>query len=164
MEENYEDFLKIDINNLHEDFVNQPVYYSVIAEAHANADQDKQQIKEELAILEAEVEMAYRSGTTPMPDGVKVTEGAIKAAIALDKEVQKKRQELIEAVHDVNILSNGKVAMEHRKESLKKLSDLYITGYWATPEESESAKIQSREIGIQKQTDALNTPEKRKRR
>ena len=59
----------------------------------------------------------------------------------------------IQAVFFANMLEGAKVASEHKKKSLEKLTDLYMTGYFSPPKEDSK---QSREVGADIQRQALN--------
>jgi len=156
--EHYLELVGIDRSNLHEEFTHQPQNYAEISEGCTIADFEKQSLKEQVKVIEAEVDLEIRNGTYEnLP--AKVTENAIKSIVAVDARVQEVNKAHIQAIFFSNMLEGARVASEHKKKSLEKLTDLHMTGYFSAPKETST---QSREVGADRQREALNDSRKQR--
>lgn len=64
---------------------------------------------------------------------VKITETTVKNAVTSDREVQKARSAIIEAKHEVDVLSAAVSALDQRKRALENLVTLHGQSYFSTP-------------------------------
>ncbi len=126
----------------------QPSIYLYWAELRAEARSTMEALMEEVKILEedltairAKEELGIRT-SKPEKFGLdKFTESSIAALLesseAIEKhrwKIKEARQRLIEAKTRFNELDAAVEALEHRRDSLKVLKDLYLGGYYANPE------------------------------
>jgi len=152
----YEDDVAIDSDNLDHEWESQPLLYEDYSGMLAEAQRDRDNVKDELDTLKANVELDYRSGRrkrydpdTGKPLPVKETEGVIRSLVESDEEVIAKVQELVEAKYRVNQLDGAVEAFSHRKKALERLVDLIIFGYHGEPKSGRSDSI--RELKKRKQ-------------
>lgn len=68
----------------------------------------------------------------------KLSEVAIQNVLECDESIRKARKL-------IRYLSGMSRAMEHRKKALEKLTELYLSGYWAKPRTSRNESIQRME-------------------
>lgn len=131
----------IDLARLEEEWVRQPSLAEEYGRQLADARQEYDLAKRRLDVAEAEAERDIR--TDPVSYGIsKVTEGAIKAAVILDKRVAKASTEVIQSNHSVGIAEAAKNAIEHRKKALEGAVSLFIAQYYSKPKEPKSANKQ----------------------
>jgi len=148
-QKSYKEDLTIDRDNLHEEWMQQASLFMKWAESSVQAQFERDKAKERLDICRANLDGQIR--TDPQAFTVeKVTEAAIQSAILLSKEYKEKNNEYLESVRQAKILDAAREAFDHKKKALEKITDLYISGYYATPKESPKAK----EVGEEKRRDA----------
>jgi len=100
------------------------LYYS---ELQAGAKDQESSDQDALERIKAEVEMKIRENP---PEGVKITEGSVKALVDSSKEVEEARKRLREARnyrHRVDAVVNS---LGHRKAMLDDLTVLWSKGYY----------------------------------
>ena len=127
----YKGDLKIDKYSLDEELVNQPSLFMKWAEEYVFALERRDKAKEKLDIVKAEIDADIRNNPKDYGFDGKVTEAGISACIIQQEGYSKVNSELIEANKEVNIYAAAKEAMGHKKSSLAKLVELYLTDYWS---------------------------------
>lgn len=138
----FENDLKIDKYALDEEWEKQAALFMSYCEAYAEAVYDRDRIKEQLEIERAKVGQEIQDD--PESFGLaKVTIDALNKTINKDQRIIDKQQELHEANKNVNLLSGGKEAMNHKKKAIEMLVELLIQGYFAEPKVKKEAKEQS---------------------
>lgn len=144
--------LEIDPNCLDEEWLTQAPLYWRYAKALAGEKESLDRAKRRLSVLIAETERKIRKD--PESFGIsKVTEGAIKAAITVDKEVGNLEDSIIEINHDVNVLGAAVASLDHRKRALTDLVQLHMCSYYAEPKAPDLRTAQSIEKAKQKEVD-----------
>ena len=96
--------------------------------------------REELQRIDAEIDLDIRASWGEYGFETKPTEGAIRAIILQEEKHIKASKELINALREMNIVQGAKVALDHKKAALERLSTLYLSGYWADPRIPKEAK------------------------
>jgi len=137
---NYAKDLSIEMTELHRECVRQPQEMSKYIKAHSQAIFDRDSKKRELQVARAEAEKDVRSN--PETYGLdKITEGAVKAAVEADEEVNKLESELISCEYAVNLMRGALGAFRDRRMALEGLINLLTMGYWNI-EPRPGAKVQ----------------------
>jgi len=124
---NYEKDLEIDKNDLDNIFVKQPILAMKYQELLAKKQTERDDLKLELEVLEAEIDKEIRNKYTKKPPEVE-----IKNMVIMDKKRIAKIKEHNKIIEEYNILKGAVNSFEHRKKSLEKLTELYIAGYFST--------------------------------
>jgi len=137
---NFEEDLSIDQYGLDYEWMRQAKLMQKYAVLHADLSAEKEEAKEWLQRVDAEIDLDVRSNYESYGFETKPTEGAIKSIIANDKKHLKAQKELIEISRQVLIVQGAKTSMEHKKAALERLSSLYLSGYWADPRITKEAK------------------------
>ena len=125
----YEEEMKIDRWALDEALENQVAIYYKVSMEYADAVSMRDQKKEELAILNAELQLAYRRAYEN--DGVKYTVDVINSEVIGDDSYKQVNDEYLSSKHAVEQLSATKGAFEQRSYMLKEMCNLFTAGYWA---------------------------------
>jgi len=134
MLEEYERDLAIDPLSLDEDFLVQPGLYMKYSVMAADADKCKNQAKEKLDVVKAELDRAIRK--EPSQFGLeKITESVVASTIILQPEYKEASDELIEASYQYSILQAAVRAFDHRKSALENEVKLWLGTYFAGPKE-----------------------------
>lgn len=141
------DFLKdldIDKYNLDEELIRHPQLYISWALESAEASKDKDQAKKDFDLVKAEVESKIRSD--PKRYGIdKVTEGAVRSAIALHPKTKKYDKIYLKALHNERVLSKIEKAFGHRKSSLEGLVQLDLRLRFVEPKTPKQHKLNKEE-------------------
>ena len=128
----YESDIRIDPDALDVENLDQPLLVFKYNAALSEAKDEMDSAKENLDITRAEVGLEVRDNPEEF-NLEKSTEGAIKAAVEMDERVQKARDRVAKARHDVGVLSAVTTALEHRKRSLDNLVRLHAQEYFSGP-------------------------------
>lgn len=129
----YKQDIKIDPNNLEQEWVEHSSIYLYYAEAHAEAIDTRDRNKQNLELEHSKLDQKYRkTWDSKFPD-TKMTEGGIKAVILQDPFYKKALALLNKANHNVNLMSVAKSAFEHKKRALENLVSLRISGFYSAP-------------------------------
>ena len=136
--ENIKEILKVDKNNLHEEWEKQPQIYMDFAEKWVSYVAKRDKIKEKLDLVKAKLDGQIRENPELFGFTKKPTEAAITSAIIKSDEYRNVMAELHEANEMVNLTASIKTALEHRKKALEALTQLFIAGYYSQPSLSES--------------------------
>lgn len=136
----YEKDMLLDQHALDYEWLRQASLFQKYSVVYADACADKDDAKEKLLRVDAEIDLDIRQNWRDYGFDVKPTEPAIKAAVVLDPRHIKASKEFVEASRYATILQGSKVALEHKKAALERLSALYLSGYWADPRVTKEAK------------------------
>lgn len=137
---NYEEDMTLDRHQLDFEWNRQPTLYLKYSVLYADLASYRDEAKEKLQRVDASIDLDIRSNWESFGFETKPTEAAIKSTIIQDATHIKASDEYIMAVREVNIAQGAKVALDHKKSALEKLSTLYLSGYWADPRIPEDAK------------------------
>ena len=143
----FQEDIQIDVNALDYEWEVHSSKYLKVSEEFADAIYRKDAIKFKLEVAEASVDMDIRKNFRSHGFDVKPTEVAIKNTVAISPDVQRLAKELVRCTHAVNMMQAAKGAFEHKKKALEKLTDLYLSGYWAEPRIQGEAKKKFLEDG-----------------
>lgn len=139
MEKDFRKELAIDQYNLDREWIDQSLKYAEWAESAVDASFEYDKAKEKFDLTRAEIEKEVRDD--PGRFGLaKATEGAITNALLNDPRYQESSSMLLEAKRNWKIMEIAREAFEHRKKALEKLTDLYLSKYYAEPYISNAAK------------------------
>lgn len=134
MPEEFErDFRKdvtVDRYKLDEECAEHSPIYLYWVEQLVGARTDLDTIKNQLHLTIAQTELDLRKNP---PEGLKITESGVAALVISNTDVNKKKEEQVQAQRKANLLSGVVTAMEHRKGQLTNLKDLSISGYYSRP-------------------------------
>ena len=122
----YKEDLEIDKYSLDTEWQNQSLKFANWAEKHVEALFEKDKCKEQLEIVRAQTDHKIRTSVTE-----KITETAISNKVTLDPEYMKANSAYLEAIKTAGILGVGREAFDHRKKALEKMTDLFLSNYWA---------------------------------
>jgi hypothetical protein len=126
----YKEDLEIDQYALEEGWLKQAVLYAKWAEEAVNANYEVDKLRESLDLKRAELDGKIRND--PAIYGIaKITESAISAAILMNAEYQEANNKVLEASRNAKILAVARDSFEHKKKALEKLTDLFLSNYWA---------------------------------
>jgi hypothetical protein len=133
MNELESDFLRIDLDRLEVEWVNQPIlvyeYNKKAADARLAMDESKQQLDVEYA----EIDRNIREDPKLYGLEEKTTEAGIKACIIESKAYKVAQKEMFKAKHKVDILNAICIALEHKKRALENLVTLHGQAYFSEP-------------------------------
>lgn len=129
---NYIKDVSIDIDHLDRCFIEQPVLAMQCQDVLSKKIREKDDLKLEIEVLEAEIDRDIRAKSTKKP-----TEAEIKNLIILDPIRIEKIKEYNLLNEKINILRGAVNSFEHRKASLKSLTDLYFNGYFSAVEQDK---------------------------
>ncbi len=122
--------LQIDEHALNECLIEQPQIYWQVAKQHAISVSERDAAKQNLAEVEAEVDLEIRQEAARL-DAKGPTEKAIECGKRLDKRVIKAVDELQKLNHEVNLFAALKDAFQSRGYVLKDLTQLFIANYYS---------------------------------
>jgi len=161
MGENYRKDLEIDKYQLDDAWVNQPSMFCEWAEKAVEAYFERDKKKEQLDLTRAELDGEIR--TDPAKFKIeKITENAVSNAIITHNKYREANEKYLEAIKNAKILDIAREGFDHKKKSLEKLTDLFLSGYWSEPRIKAEAKEDFSAKETDKQRELLNT--KRRRR
>jgi hypothetical protein len=117
----------IDLLRLEEEWATHADRYKEYADMLADARKEAAEASAALDVADALLDKKIRTNPEDFDiDPKKVTEGAIKAKIIVQKKHTAANQAVIDANHRVNILQGAVGALDHRKRALEKLVDLWL--------------------------------------
>ena len=132
-ERNYKDDLRINKYKLEDECENQHNLYNYWATLLADARTNKDRQESKLELLEGKVELKYRS-MEDLPGKIKSTEGAIKACIKCDEEIEEQTEKVNNAKSEVYHLEVAVKSFEQRKSDLDNLVTLFVKGFYSQPD------------------------------
>jgi len=133
MSNDFENDINIDEFNLVEELVRQPQLYYDWAKKAVLANSDTLSAKDKLDLIKAEIELRIRKHPTLHRLPEKPTEAIIKAAVLVNRKVQRANKRYLEALRIEKILNKAERAFEHRKKSLEGLVQTNSQFYFASP-------------------------------
>lgn len=119
--------LQVDKHDLDNEWVKQPQNYHRISEASALAMSLRDEAKDAIRDLEAELDQIVR--TRHEDDEKKPTETAIKNEIRTDKAMVKANERLAKLNRNVQLLSSLAESWRQRRYALDNLVTLHVSGY-----------------------------------
>jgi len=149
----YKKALEIDLERLEENLIEQAQLIMECGELWAEKTAERDRAKENLAVVEAELDGYARANWPDIAD-TKMTEKSILGYVLNEDKRKNAMEELINLTEETNILSVAKVAFEHRKKALEGLVSLFIANYYADP------KIAKRDIDEVKASERKETQQK----
>ncbi len=136
----YEEDMELDQHGLDFEWLRQSSLYLKYSVLYADLASYRDEAKEELQRIDAEIDLEIRADWNSFGFETKPTEGAIRAVILQDDRHINASKAHINALREVNIVQGAKVALDHKKSALERLSTLYLSGYWADPRIPKEAK------------------------
>ena len=128
----FKEDIKIDKNNLADEWIEHPSLYLYYSELWAEAIYIRDQLKSKLEYVYAKSDSYIRKNWKKYYEK-HPTEGAIKNWIIQSEKYRKVESELLEAQKNVNLLASIKSAFEHRKAALQNYVSLQISGFHSDP-------------------------------
>ena len=126
----YKDELTIDKHNLDVEWINQSKVFAKWGEELVYAQERTDKAKANLDLIKAQTDSKIRANNI----GGKTTESQILNMIIQDPEYQKAIVEHIEAKKQEGIIEIARKAFEfQRNKALDRLTDLFLSNYWAEP-------------------------------
>ena len=126
----YKDELTIDKHNLDVEWINQSKVFAKWGEELVYAQERTDKAKANLDLIKAQTDSKIRANNI----GGKITESQILNMIIQDSEYQKAIAEHIEAKKQEGIIEIARKAFEfQRNKALDRLTDLFLSNYWAEP-------------------------------
>ena len=126
----YKDELTIDKYNLDVEWINQSKVFAEWGEELVYAQERTDKAKANLDLIKAQIDSKIRANNI----GGKTTESQILNMIIQDSEYQKAIVEHIEAKKQEGIIEIARKAFEfQRNKALDRLTDLFLSNYWAEP-------------------------------
>lgn len=122
--EELRDLLALDVDALDECLMEQAKLYEVVAESSVTAETARDKAELELEELVSQVDKEIRE--TAVVSGGKLTESAIKAEIALDRNVKASNRTVLDLQHEAKRWRALERSFDQRADMLKKLVDLHL--------------------------------------
>lgn len=135
MDINERDFKKdvrIDVNNLEEEWIEHPSVFLYYSDALSDAIYDKDTKKSFVELTQSRLYDRVKSDWKPY-FSQKPSEAAIKEWIKRQPEYRNAEKRFLLAQKDVNLLANVKTALEHKKVALSNITSLKISGFHSEP-------------------------------
>lgn len=124
--------LKIDENNLLNEWKGQAILMLDYGQQLADAQLEYDEAKARLSVVDAELDAAIRA--TPEKFGIsKITETVVANTIILDPSHQEASRTLDLVRHDVKMLQAAVDAICQRKSALQGMTDLFLRQWYADP-------------------------------
>jgi len=159
----FKEDLAIDQFRLDYEWKRQASLFAEWGEKEAEAQFERDKLREKLDLTKAELDIAIRSNPTSF--GLdKITEGAIQSKILQQPEYQEANEKYLQSVRDAKVMGVAKEAFEHRKKGLEKMTDLYLANYYAEPYIRKEAKEKIENESQKGAVQALNESMKSKNR
>lgn len=159
MEFNFNEDLKINLDNLHQEWLKQPVLYMQYAEAAALASRAKDETKNKLEVVRAKIDLEIRNDPNKF-DLAKITETAINNVILLQSKYQEILEEYHQAKYECDIMIAAIRAFDQRKSALENEVKLWAGAYFSDPkgdrEDAEKLKDRASENTVTQQRRKLN--------
>lgn len=127
-------FVKLDLDKLEEQCLVFPENYERVSEAYNDSLEEKDSLKDGLALLEAALSSEFRKSVAPKP-----TDKAVAQKVILDKEYISLQKELRDTEDTVRRWHSLEKSMTHISAMLKRLGELWVNRYY----NSESKSVPS---------------------
>ncbi len=138
----YKEDIQININQLDKEWVKQAATYQYYAKQEAMALYSRDQLADKLALTQAQLDGDIRLNPGKHGFDSKPTEAAILNSIKQNPFYIKANSLLMKASCKAKIIGGAVRSFDHKKKALEKLTDLYLSGYWAGPKiKSEAQEI-----------------------
>ncbi len=131
----YERDKRIDLNNLHYEWIRQVEITHKYEEEVARAKFEVDRIEELVEVEEALAGKRARDNLTTR--GGKFTVDMVRDEVSLDPELSKRKEEHRQAVLELGLIRAAAKAIDVRKSALENLVELYKREYFAVPYESK---------------------------
>jgi len=154
----YKEDLEIDKFALDEEWLKQASCFMKYAESTVEAEDKRDRCKERLVLVEAE--MGSKIRTDPQLFGLKekTTEASIKEALLQTVEYMEASDNYLSAVKEAKILGISVQAFDHKKRALTKLTDLFLSNYWAGQPGEQEIKMLDKNCGAKEQQTLETNP------
>lgn len=126
--EDARELLLIDKNELDVACAMQPQIFEEVAYGYSMAVSERDNIKEDMAVVDAEIAFEYRSNCDRT--GTKITENKLKEEVQMHKKHKDMHEKYMRSRIKVDEFAAIKESFYQRVEMLKKLADLYAGKYW----------------------------------
>jgi hypothetical protein len=136
----YKKDIEVDRYQLEVLWENQAKLYGKWSEESVKAADEVDRCKSKIKLLRDTLNKDVR--LHPEKYGIEGTlrEAAISSAIDTDQKVRELEGDLQDLVYQERIFKGVLVALDHKKKALEYLSQLFISGYYATPREPKKAE------------------------
>jgi len=121
--------LQIDRENLDEECIRQPVLFDQYAQLLIPLYRERDNLKLLVEQLSAQLDGIIRESASA--EGKKLTEAKIQGEIITNPQYQNLQQKYINLCTEVKEKEYIRDAFQQKKDMLKLLVELYISGYWA---------------------------------
>ncbi len=157
--------LKIDLNDLHGEWLRQSSLYMKYAEMAAQAQRQRDQLKEKIDVVRAEQDAKIREKPLDFNCPVdkaglpKLTEAWINSTIQRQPEYNKANEEFHASNYVMNVLRSAVSAFDHRKKALEMEVQLWQGGYYSVPvdrSEKQNVKAEAVAVAADKQREGLS--------
>ena len=122
--------LRIDKHALDDEVEHQPELYGEVAEAAALSKSQIDSLEEQIKELEADLDTQARADAEN--EGDRITENAIKAIIASDRDRKEMVIKLLDARHLQRRLDALTTSFRHRSYALRDMVDLFLASYYSS--------------------------------
>lgn len=122
--------LRIDKHALDDEVEHQPELYGEVAEAASLSKSQIDSLEEQIKELEADLDTQARADAEN--EGDRITENAIKAIIASDRDRKEMVIELLDARHLQRRLDALTTSFRHRSYALRDMVDLFLASYYSS--------------------------------
>lgn len=148
----YKEDIQIDIDALDKEWVKQAATFQYYAKQEAVALYERDQLADDLTLTQAQLDGDIRLNFGAHGFESKPTEAAILNSIKQNPRYIKANSLLMKASCKAKIVGGAVRAFDHKKKALEKLTDLYLSGYWAAPK----IKSEAQEVYGEQAQEALN--------
>lgn len=135
-----ERILNIDKHRLDEEWLMQPKLFGQFAFDLAEAKTEFERAKASLELVEAELDREVRLSPEKFDLPEKLTETLIANTVKSRPRYRKAYEGMIEAKHEVGILSAATEACEQRKKALEGLVSLFLADYYSSPKAPDNGR------------------------
>lgn len=118
-------------------------YCDLLSKSKAELDEEK----DKLSFMESEFELEIRKDKEY--EGIKVTEGSVKAFLNSDKDLKRQRNKINSIKKRIYHLDSAVGALEHKKHMINHLVNLFTMRYYSEPNDRGDVRNKIRE-GIKK--------------
>jgi len=136
-EEEYKKDITIDMADLDQEWLNQPVLFNKYARELVEAEDNLDRAKAKTLLLCAETETEIR---TRLINDKKLTEGKIRSILDQEEKVKKARAEIIDLTNEVKIFKVAKETMLQKNNALENIVRLHGQSYFAQPKDANMTK------------------------
>jgi hypothetical protein len=150
-ERNYQTDLEIDGDHLDVENMNQPNRYAYYSDLEAEAKRDLDLAVRKLDRVRAKKALDIRKNPEDYGIDKKPTNEMVNSILDDDDEIEEINQEIIKCRYYYNQLSGAVKAFDHRKSSLKNLTQLYMLNYSGSPAGLSTVSRESAKRGTEQE-------------